>query len=138
MNTAIADCAAAVCLVLAPCAAVRCSCPSPRAASAAGSASAAKHPGAVGDAPVQFRSRYDDVIGELQVTKVEGEDTLSDIARRFNVGYEELLRANPGVDPWLPGVGREIVVPTQFVLPAAPREGLVINLAQLRVFYFPR
>ena len=62
----------------------------------------------------------------------------SDIARRFNLGYEEIVRANPGVDPWLPGEGREIVLPTQFVLPDAPREGLVINLAQLRVFYFPK
>jgi L,D-transpeptidase ErfK/SrfK len=85
-----------------------------------------------------FDPERDEVVGELQVTRVEGEDTLSDIARRFNLGYEEIVRANPGVDPWLPGVGREIVVPTQFVLPAAPREGLVINLAQLRVFYFPK
>jgi L,D-transpeptidase ErfK/SrfK len=73
-----------------------------------------------------------------QVTKVMGEDTLPDIARRFNLGYEEIARANPGVDPWVPGEGREIVLPTQFVLPAAAREGLVINLAQLRVFYFPK
>lgn len=80
----------------------------------------------------------DDVIGQLQVTKVAGEDTFSDIARRFNVGYEEMVRANPGIDPWVPGVGREVVVPTQFVLPDAPREGLVINLAQLRVYYFPK
>ena len=80
----------------------------------------------------------DDVIGQLQVTKIEGEDTFSDIARRFNVGYEEMVRANPGIDPWVPGVGREVVVPTQFVLPNAPREGLVINLAQLRVYYFPK
>jgi L,D-transpeptidase ErfK/SrfK len=85
-----------------------------------------------------FDPERDEVVGELQVTRVEGEDTLSDIARRFNLGYEEIVRANPGVDPWLPGVGREIVLPTQFVLPAAPREGLVINLAQLRVFYFPK
>jgi L,D-transpeptidase ErfK/SrfK len=80
----------------------------------------------------------DEVVGELQVTKVMGEDTLPDIARRFNLGYEEIARANPGVDPWVPGEGREIVLPTQFVLPEAPREGLVINLAQLRVFYFPK
>lgn len=79
-----------------------------------------------------------DVIGEVQITNVQGEDTFSDIARRFNLGYEEMVRANPGIDPWLPGVGREIVLPTQFVLPDAPREGLVINLAQLRVFYFPK
>ena len=58
------------------------------------------------------------MVGELQVTKVQGEDTLPDIARRFNLGYEEIARANPGVDPWVPGEGREIVLPTQFVLPA--------------------
>ena len=86
----------------------------------------------------RFDPEHDEVVGELQITTVQGEDTLPDIARRFNVGYEEILRANPGVDPWLPGVGREIVVPTQFVLPDAPREGLVVNLAQLRVYYFPK
>jgi len=80
----------------------------------------------------------DDVIGVTQVTKSTAEDTLSDIARRFNLGYEELVRANPGVDPWLPGADREIFLPTQFVLPDAPREGLVINLPALRVFYFPK
>jgi L,D-transpeptidase ErfK/SrfK len=86
----------------------------------------------------KFDPASDDVVGELQVTKVQGEDTFSDIARRFNLGYEELVRANPGIDPWLPGEGREIILPTQYVLPAAPREGLVINLAQLRVFYYPK
>jgi len=80
----------------------------------------------------------EDVVGEVQLTHVQGEDTFSDIARRFNIGYEEMVRANPGIDPWLPGVGREVVLPTQYVLPDAPREGLVINLAQLRVFYFPK
>lgn len=86
----------------------------------------------------EFDPETDHVIGTLQVTRVQGEDTLSDIARRFNLGYEEIVRANPGVDPWLPGEGREIVLPTQFVLPDAPREGIVINLAQLRMFYFPK
>ncbi|MGD9841426.1 MAG: L,D-transpeptidase family protein [Steroidobacteraceae bacterium] len=80
----------------------------------------------------------DNVIGEIQITHATKDDTLSDIARRFNLGYEELVRANPGVDPWLPGEGKEIILPTQFVLPDAPREGLVVNLAALRVFYFPK
>ena len=80
----------------------------------------------------------DDVVGELQIIRATKDDTLSDIARRFNLGYEELVRANPGVDPWLPGEGREIVLPTQFVLPNAQREGLVVNLAAMRVFYFPK
>jgi L,D-transpeptidase ErfK/SrfK len=78
-----------------------------------------------------------DVIGALQVTTSTKEDTLSDIARRFNVGYEEIVRANPKVDPWLPGEGTEIIVPTQFIIPNAPREGVVINVPQMRLFYFP-
>jgi L,D-transpeptidase ErfK/SrfK len=80
----------------------------------------------------------DDVVGVVQITKATKEDTLSDIARRFNIGYEEVVRANPGVDPWLPGEGREIVLPTQHVLPNAPREGIVINVAAMRVYYFPK
>ena len=79
----------------------------------------------------------DDVVGRLQVTVARHEDTLADIARRFNVGSTELLRANPGVDPWIPGDGKEIVLPTEFVLPDAPREGLVLNLAAMRLYYYP-
>jgi L,D-transpeptidase ErfK/SrfK len=78
-----------------------------------------------------------DLVGYVQKTVVGKEDTLPDIARRFDVGYEEILMANPGVDPWLPGVGREVVVPTQFVLPAAPHEGVVVNVAAMRIFYYP-
>jgi L,D-transpeptidase ErfK/SrfK len=80
----------------------------------------------------------DDVVGVVQVVKADKEDTLSDIARRFNVGYEEIVRSNPGVDPWLPGAGREIIVPSQFILPNAPRQGIVINSAAMRLFYFPK
>ena len=79
-----------------------------------------------------------DVVGQLQVTVSKHEDTLADIARRFNVGYAEILRANPKVDPWLPGEGTQIVLPTEFVLPDAPREGLVLNLAAMRLFYYPK
>lgn len=78
-----------------------------------------------------------DIVGVVQRTTVTQEDTLTDIARRFNVGYEEILRANPGVDPWLPGEGREIVVPTQFILPNTERKGIVVNIPQMRLFYFP-
>ena len=79
----------------------------------------------------------DDLVGAVQITRASKEDTLPDIARRFNVGYEEIVRANPGVDPWLPGAGRRVVVPTQFVLPDAPRVGIVINVAAMRLYYFP-
>ena len=79
-----------------------------------------------------------DIVGVVQKTTATKEDTLTDIARRFNVGYEEIVRANPGVDPWLPGENREIVIPSQFILPNAPREGIVINAAAMRLFYYPK
>jgi L,D-transpeptidase ErfK/SrfK len=79
----------------------------------------------------------DDVVGTLEVTTASKEDTLPDIARRFNVGYEEIVRANPGVDPWIPGEGRRVVLPTRFVLPDAPRVGIIINVPAMRLFYFP-
>jgi L,D-transpeptidase ErfK/SrfK len=78
-----------------------------------------------------------EMVGYVQKTIIGKEDTLPDIARRFDVGYEEMLTANPGVDPWLPGVGREVVVPSQFILPAAPHEGVVVNVAAMRIFYYP-
>jgi L,D-transpeptidase ErfK/SrfK len=78
-----------------------------------------------------------EIVGYVQKTIIGKEDTLPDIARRFDVGYEEMLTANPGVDPWLPGVGREVVVPSEFILPAAPHEGVVVNVAAMRIFYYP-
>jgi L,D-transpeptidase ErfK/SrfK len=78
-----------------------------------------------------------DVVGVVQVVTAGKDDTLTDIGRRFNVGYEEIVRANPKVDPWLPGEGREVVIPSQFILPDAPRTGLVINIAAMRIFYYP-
>jgi L,D-transpeptidase ErfK/SrfK len=78
-----------------------------------------------------------DVVGAVQVAVARDEDTLPDFARRYGLGHDEIVAANPGVDPWLPGSGTRVVLPTQFVLPDAPREGIVVNLATLRLFYFP-
>jgi|KBSSwiStaDraftv2_1062776.scaffolds.fasta_scaffold01110_13 L,D-transpeptidase ErfK/SrfK len=78
-----------------------------------------------------------EVVGVVQLTTTTKEDTLTDIARRFNIGYEEILRSNPKVDPWLPGADKQIVVPTEFILPNAPRQGVVVNIAAMRLFYFP-
>ena len=85
----------------------------------------------------EFDPQHDDVVGYVQTTVASADDTLPDIARRFDLGYEEMVRANPGVDPWLPGAGKTVVLPTQFVLPEAPREGIVINVAAMRLYYFP-
>lgn len=78
-----------------------------------------------------------DIVGEVKVVRVKGSETLLDIARRYGLGYGEMTGANPGVDPWVPGDGTQVVLPTQFILPSGPRRGIVLNLAQLRLFYFP-
>lgn len=79
-----------------------------------------------------------DAVGEISSVTSRYEDTLSDIGRANNVGFLEISEANPGVDPWLPGEGLEIMLPTRFLLPPGPREGMVINLAELRMYYYPK
>ena len=78
-----------------------------------------------------------DVIGLAITTQAEASDTLLDIARRYGVGYEEITNANPGVDPWLPGAGTVVTVPKQRILPRAPRTGIVINLPEHRLYWYP-
>ena len=78
-----------------------------------------------------------DVIGALSSVTARYEDTLVDIARRHGLGYQDIVRANPGVNVWVPGEGAEVVLPTRFVLPPGPRQGLVLNLAEYRMYYFP-
>lgn len=78
-----------------------------------------------------------ELVGEAQTLEARYEDTFIKIARQYNLGYEELVQANPTVNPWLPGEGTEIFLPTRFVLPYAPRQGIVINLPELRLYYFP-
>jgi L,D-transpeptidase ErfK/SrfK len=76
------------------------------------------------------------MIGAIGTVRSAYEDTLTDIARRTGLGYEEIIRANPGVDPWLPGRDTPIVLPTQYVLPAGARRGILINIAEYRIYYF--
>lgn len=80
----------------------------------------------------------EDIVGQVQVIKAKYEDTFADLGVANDLGYLEMVAANPGVDPWLPGEGAEIVLPTRFILPPGPREGIVINLAEYRMYYFPK
>jgi L,D-transpeptidase ErfK/SrfK len=77
-----------------------------------------------------------DVIGPLIFMRLEKEDTLPDIARHFSLGINEISAANPGVDIWVPEAGERIMLPLSFILPDAPRKGIVINLAAMRLFQF--
>jgi L,D-transpeptidase ErfK/SrfK len=76
-------------------------------------------------------------VGAVGVYVTRKDDTLLDVARRFDLGFTQLMTANPGVDPWQPGVGRRITLPGLYILPDGPRRGIVINLAQNRLYYFP-
>lgn len=78
-----------------------------------------------------------DVIGALATITTREEDTLVDIARRHGLGYHDIVRANRGVNVWVPGEGTEVVLPTRFVLPPGPRQGIVLNLPEYRLYYYP-
>lgn len=77
-----------------------------------------------------------DLAGRLGVMTTQFEDTFAAIGNQNSLGYLELVKANPGVDPWLPGEGTAITVPRRYVLPDVERKGIVINLAEYRLYYF--
>ncbi|HEY5647138.1 MAG TPA: L,D-transpeptidase family protein, partial [Pseudomonadales bacterium] len=79
----------------------------------------------------------DNVVGAMTTVKLAYEDTLASVAEQYGVGYREIVDANPGIDPWLPGEGTVVVLPTQYVLPSTPREGIVINVAEYRLYFYP-
>jgi len=83
-------------------------------------------------------SPTDSVVGGDKSVTTVYEDTLYDLARTYSLGSEELIRVNPGVDPWLPGAGKQITIPDRHILPPGPREGIVVNLPEHRLYYFPK
>lgn len=88
----------------------------------------------------------EDVVGQVQVIKGKYEDSFADLGNQYELGYLEMIAANPGMDAWLPVkknldgtvVDTDIVLPTQFILPPGKREGIVINLAEYRLYYYPK
>lgn len=78
------------------------------------------------------------VIGADSTITAHYEDTLLGIARKYSLGYDEIIRANPGVDMWLPGEGTRIMLPGRRILPPGPREGVVVSLPEHRLYYFPK
>jgi L,D-transpeptidase ErfK/SrfK len=77
-------------------------------------------------------------IRETTSYRASYEDTLLDVARRFKLGYVEIVAANPGIDPWVPGEGTNVVLPTVHLPPDAPHEGIVVNLGDMRLYWFER
>ena len=78
------------------------------------------------------------VVGRVDSYKILQGDTLLDVARAYDLGYNEIVEANPGVDAWVPPVGTKIVLPTAFVLPCCRYDGLVINIPEMRLYHYRR
>ncbi len=102
-------------------------------AGAAVAATPAQTPARGAQSQVRFADAY---IGQMQEMTAGYEDTLVHVGRKYGVGFVEMRAANPTLDPWIPGAGAHIVIPTMNILPDAPHEGVVINLAEMRLYYY--
>lgn len=78
------------------------------------------------------------MVGTIAAVNTRENDTLSDIARHFGLGYNDISIANPTIAPWTPEPGSRVLLPSQFILPAAPHKGIILNLANMRLFYYPK
>lgn len=78
------------------------------------------------------------LIGTTRIVETKYKDTFADLGTANDLGYLEMVAANPGIDPWLPGNATKVVLPTHYILPSGPREGIVINLAEYRLYYYPK
>ena len=80
----------------------------------------------------------DDLIGELRTIYAQDTDTLVDIARAQGFGYDAIRSANPAVDAWMPRAGTAVILPSRYILPPTPRVGIVVNTAEMRLYYYPK
>ena len=104
--------------------------------SAVGAAAGIPILGATGSALAARRPRYPNIIGSITHYVTQQDDTLLDLARWNGLGYTEMIAANRGIDPWVPGAGVKLTIPGAHILPDGPREGLVLNLADQRLYIF--
>jgi L,D-transpeptidase ErfK/SrfK len=79
----------------------------------------------------------DNLVGRIMVVGTRYQDTLSDVARAHDIGFDEIASANPAVDHWLPGAGTRVIVPGWYILPDTPHTGIVLNLPEMRLYYYP-
>ncbi len=81
---------------------------------------------------------HNNIVGKVQYIKSQVGDNFSRVGRRYDIGYYELVEANPGINPdQTLEIGTKLLIPSQFILPAVPRKGVVINLPELRLYYYP-
>ena len=82
-------------------------------------------------------SNRNTVIGSIKIIYADERDTLLDIGRNHGFGYQDMKLANVNVDTWLPDDGQEVVLPSQFILPVASMDGIVLNVPEMRLYYYP-
>ena len=82
-------------------------------------------------------SNRNTVIGSTKIIYADERDTLLDIARNHGFGYQDMKLANVNVNTWLPDDGQEVVLPSQFILPVASMDGIVLNVPEMRLYYYP-
>jgi L,D-transpeptidase ErfK/SrfK len=82
-------------------------------------------------------AKGDSVVGALRHTVVREGESLLDIARAFDIGHDQIIAANPLLERWVPPPGHTVLIPSLYILPSAPREGIVLNLAEMRLYYYP-
>ena len=91
-----------------------------------------------GGTEFDLANKQDVVMGQDQTVETVYADTLYDLARKYSLGSEEIIRVNPGVDPWIPGAGKHVIIPGRHILPPGPHEGIVVNLPEHRLYYYPK
>ena len=79
----------------------------------------------------------DNIIGQNELLIIDTHETLADVAREFDIGHEEIRHANPDVEFWLPARGAEVLLPLSHILPDARRKGIVLNVPEMRLYFFP-
>jgi L,D-transpeptidase ErfK/SrfK len=88
--------------------------------------------------PARGKPPTETIVGQIRPYRVRKGDTLIDIARYYDLGYNEIVEANPGIEPWTPTVGAVILLPTAWILPCCTYEGIVVNIPEMRIFYYQR
>ncbi len=88
--------------------------------------------------PFTYAFAKDEVIGKVMNYSTKYEDNFYDLARKFDLGIDELIRANPGIDPWMPGANVELIIPTMHILPSILHQGIIINRSELRLYFFAK
>jgi L,D-transpeptidase ErfK/SrfK len=83
-------------------------------------------------------SKDQGIVGAMAAVNTRENDTLSDIARHYGLGYNDITIANPSIEPWTPKADSRVLLPLRFIVPDAPRKGIVLNLANMRMFYYPK